>query len=264
MKKCVSSQAMSARLEMLREVRHVWLGRASNGAVRTLALLVLCSCNHFREPPPAAHARHAAIGTGVLAVPDETMEMRATVRGIVFATVQTAIGEPGWVDGRRAIIVRSRGRADGFASLFGDFSWELQSTIDLDTGVPIEDREDAEATMAGKHEHHTDAHTWSDGEQRHDIHSAVGAVRAWHSEPGLATELEVEVGGGRFTVDLADSGRETFGGKPAVRYEGRGGDQSFVTWVSDDEARVPLAFRADTEVGKVSLELVAYDVRDER
>jgi len=257
---------MNARLEVLREVRHERATRASNGAVRAIGLLVLCSCNHFGGADPAAAkaspARHAAIGTGVLAVPDEMIELRATVRGIVFATVQTAIGEPGWIGGHHAIVVRSRGRADGFASLFGDFTWELSSTIDLDTGIPIEDHEEAVATMAGQHEHHADRRTWDAGDLRHDIHSAIGAVRAWHSEPGLATELEVEVGGGRFTVDLADTARESHAGKPAVRYEGRGAGQPFVAWVSDDEARVPLGFHCNTEVGAVALELVAYDVRD--
>ncbi|HTR53706.1 MAG TPA: hypothetical protein VMJ10_23590 [Kofleriaceae bacterium] len=234
--------------------------------MRVLGLLVLCSCSHFdgQDPAPAkpSRVRHAAIGTGVLAVPDETIELRATVRGIVFATVQTAIGEPGWVGGRRAIVVRSRGRADGFASLFGDFTWELSSTIDLDSGLPIEDHEEAVATMAGQHEHHSDRRTWEAGDLHHDIHSAIGAVRAWRSEPGLATELAIEIGGGHFTADLTDVAREPHGGKPAVRYEGRGGGQPFVAWVSDDEARVPLGFHCDTELGAVALELVAYDVRD--
>ena len=104
----MSSQAMNARLEVLREVRHAEPVRASNGTVRAIGLLVLCSCNHFGGADPAAakpsRARHAAIGTGVLAVPDETIELRATVRGIVFATVQTAIGEPGWIGGHHAIV----------------------------------------------------------------------------------------------------------------------------------------------------------------
>ena len=49
-----------------------------------------------------------------------------------------------------------------------------------------------------------------------------------------------------------------------VRYEGRVADAIPVAlWLSDDTARVPLAFSAETKLGTISLELENYDVRSE-
>ncbi|HEY1557621.1 MAG TPA: DUF3108 domain-containing protein [Kofleriaceae bacterium] len=262
----VSSQAMSGRIGVTREVRCVRARSAFNGVMRTLALVVVCSCNRFVPAPPQPVTAHAeAIGSGVQAVPGEAMEFRATARGIEVGIAQTAIGRAGWIGDRHAIVVRTRATADGLVALLGEFSWELSSTIDLDAGVPIEDREQASARLiSGEHDRRDQRRTWDADDRVHDIHSAVGAVRAWHSEPGASTAFDVEVGGGRFTVSLRDAGRELHAGKPAVRYEGSAAHFPFVTWVSDDEARVPLAFHCDTELGTVAVELVAYDVVDAR
>ena len=60
------------------------------------------------------------------------MEFRVELRGITVGRVRTAIGEVGWYEGKRSIIVRTRAESDGFISLVGKVAWELQSTIDLD------------------------------------------------------------------------------------------------------------------------------------
>ena len=127
-------------------------------------------------------------------------------------------------------------------------------------GLPIEDREEASAQLAGEHEHQDHKRAWQRDDSVHDLHSAIGAIRAWHSAPGDTTTLPVELGGGHFELELTDAGRELHAGKPAVRYTGLASRQPFVAWLSDDEARVPLTFRCDTPIGAVAVDLVAYDV----
>src|SRR5258706_1965208 len=191
--------------------------------MRRAALILVCACNHLpgptKAPVKAAGGAAAELPQKPFAVPDELMEFRASLRGITLGTVQTAVGKPGWVDGRRAIIVRSRGHSEGLASLLGDIRWELQTTIDLDAGYPIDDREEAWVELAGEHEHH--AQSYAGGEQ-HDPHSLAGVLRGWHSAPGQSAEARVGVGGAHLPITLWHAGREMLAAqdKPAVRYEG--------------------------------------------
>lgn len=232
--------------------------------MRALAIIVVAACTGVpRAAPPRQRA--AALAGAVLAVPGETLEFKVTLRGIGVGIVQTAIGWPGVVDGRSAIIVRSRGKTDGLLQLLGDLTWELNSTIDLERGRPIYDVEEAWADFAGHKEHHAHEHHWEGDEQRHDIHSVVGAVRAWHSSPGDRTTFDVEVGGARFDVEMWHVGRAVVQHQPAIHYDGIAADEfAFSAWVSDDLARVPLRLTAQTKWGEISVELVDYQVPADR
>ena len=225
-------------------------------------LVALCAC----KPVPVAAPHDARPTTSPphpLAMPDETMEFLAQLGGVSVGRVQTAIGRPGWIDSRHAIIVKSRAHSEGLASLVGDIQWELSTTIDLDAGEPIEDLEEAWIDVAGSHEHHREATTWDASDQRHDVHSAIALLRGWHSTPGERATVEVGLAGGHFDVSVWDAGRELLASanKPAVRYEGRAADRfPIAIWLSDDTARVPLAFRADTKIGAITVQLTSYDV----
>jgi hypothetical protein len=232
--------------------------------MRALAVIVLVGCTGVPRAAPVT--RRATPLTGaMLAVPGETMEFEVKLRGIRVGLVQTAVGWPGVVDDHRAVIVRSRGKTDGLLGLLGDLTWELSSTVDVESGVPIEDHEQAWADFAGDKEHHESHHRWDDGEHRHDIHTAVTAIRGWRSSPGARTELEVEVGGGRFDVSMWHVGRAMAVHQPAIRYDGIAADQfPFSAWVSDDTSRVPLRFVVQTKLGEISVELVDYQIPSDR
>ncbi len=231
-------------------------------AMRALPLLAACACNHLpAAPAPAPAAAAAPEVARIFAVADETMEFRASLRGMTVGIVQTAIGKPGWVDGRRAIIVRSRGKSDGLAALLGDVVWELETTIDLDAGVPIVDREDAWISVAGEHEHHGETRAWDDERHVHDVHSLIGLLRGWHSGPGEVRGAQVALGGDELRIRVWDAGRELTAAKPAIRYDGTvWGTLPFTLWISDDAAHVPLAFRSDTPLGAVAVELTDYQL----
>src|SRR5205809_894186 len=111
--------------------------RVHHPVVRTLTLLAVCACNRLPPGAPAAVAPSPAAAAAApkpFAVPDETMEFRASLRGVTVGVVQTAIGRPGWIGERRAIIVRSRAHSEGLVSMLGEIVWELNTTIDLDAG----------------------------------------------------------------------------------------------------------------------------------
>jgi len=230
----------------------------SDPVMRTLLFAAACGCNHVPlAAPPAAGAATTDAPGHAFAVPDETMEFRASLRGITLGYFTTAVGRPGWIDQRHAIIVRSAGHSDGVASLLGDIRYELQTTVDLDAGFPISDREEAWVEFAGQHEHQTGHYA---GDHQHDPHSFAGMLRGWHSEPGNRTEARIGVGGGHFSVELWHAKTEVVAGKPAIRYDGRTHRAPFSIWISDDTARVPLAFRAESPLGTVAVDLVDYHV----
>ncbi|MEO8843814.1 MAG: DUF3108 domain-containing protein [Kofleriaceae bacterium] len=228
--------------------------------MRAVLLMVACGCNHL--PITAASAASlpepvAEPSVPAFVVPDETMSFVITFRGIQVANVQTAIGKPGWVDGRRAVIIKSLGRTEGFVGLIGDLRWELESTIDLDRGVPISDHEEAWAEFAGE-KHHDDHHgTFDDSD--HDVHSAISTLRGWHGGPKQHRNVRMQLGGGHFPIDIWRAGREVVFGRPALRFDGTAdGDVHFSIWLSDDAARVPLLCSTETELGTIAVRLVEY------
>jgi hypothetical protein len=226
------------------------------------SIVALAGCN-AALPSPAPPGQRVTVNGTSIAVAGETLEYRVQFRGMHVGTVQTAIGMPGVIDGRRAIRAHTRARTDGVIALFGEMAYELDTTIDLDTGYPIEDRERGEATFAGKTERDHSEHVWSDGDHRHDLHSAIGALRGWSSRPGERVELDVVFGGGHSAVELWPSGREAVRATPALRYTGvtsRAKKLAFTAWFSDDATRAPLAFRARTPVGDIAIDLVEYEL----
>lgn len=227
--------------------------------MRSLLVVALAGCTGVT--PVHERVRAAPLAGAVLVVPGELMEFRISLRGVTMGEVQTAIGAPGIVGGQRAVIVRSRGKTDGILKLFGDITWELTSTIDLERGQPIEDREEAWMAFAGQKDHADESHHWDPDERRHDVHSAVGVVRGWHSKPGDRSELEVVIGGAHLDVALWHVGRGFVAHEPAVRYDGIAhGEWPISVWISDDAARVPLRFVARSPWGEISVDLVDYQI----
>jgi hypothetical protein len=231
------------------------------------ALLVLalvgCAVAPAATPAPAskAVAQPPAVPLDRLhGNPGETMEFVVSLRGITVGRVLTAVGQPGWIDGRHALIVKSRATVEGMIAVFTEYIGELTTTLDLDRGVPIEMHKEEWIVFNGKRDHDEHHRTWHDNDS-HDPHSAAGVLRGWRSQPGDRGAVTMWFGGGT-SVEVLDAGRVVFpiGNRPAVRYEGKvGEDRRFTVWISDDEARVPLRMRAATKWGDISAELVHYE-----
>ena len=211
-------------------------------------------------PAPTKDAGPAAVGlVKPFGVPGEEMHFSAALRGLPIGKLVTAVGKIGWVDGHKAIIVKSRGESTGMVALLAELTYELTTTIDLDRGHAMDSREESWAVFAGEKEHELNT---LGNESRHDVHSAVAAVRAWRSVPGQVGQLSVDVGGTTVDAELRDAGHGFLvsAGEPAVRYEGLVEGRIKVTaWVSDDIARVPLRFECDIPTfGELVIELAHY------
>ena len=100
-------------------------------------------------------------------------------------------------------------------------------------------------------------------ETRHDLHSAVGVVRAWPVPPGEDLTLDLKVDGMSLDATFHEVRREAIAGHalPAMRYDGtaKGGRYKFWLWISDDLARVPLRLVAESKLGTIRIELVNYE-----
>jgi hypothetical protein len=224
--------------------------------------LLLTGCavgTHPASPVTDAGAPEVELVTP-FGIPGESMELEASLRGLSVGRVITAVGQIGVVDGKRSIIVKSRGQSTGMIALLAELTWEMTSTIDLDHGYAIASHEEMWSVLAGTKHH--ESNTQGD-ESQHDLHSAIAAVRAWRSLPGQRAKLGVSFGGSARPTELVDTshGYLVSAHQPAVRYDGIFDDEiHFVAWVSDDIARVPLRFECDLEhgIGHLVIDLVHY------
>ena len=226
--------------------------------MRGLLVVVVAGCAGVAAaPPPPVAAVHQPLGTP-LTIPGESMVYEIAFRGLRVARVQVAVGQPGWVGGRRAIIVKSRGVTDGLVALLGDLDWQLETTIDLEGGTPLRTIEEAVVTFRGK----TETNREDTADATHTVHSAITVLRGWHSAPGQVAQLELRIADARMGVEIHEAAREFLdaAGKPVVRYDGVARAKfPFKIWISDDTARVPLRMQTSTKWGAIEVELVEYN-----
>ncbi len=200
-------------------------------------------------------------GVGFQVAPEElTMDLR--LRGLSIGRLRVAVGEPGEIAGRRVVIVRSVVDSAGLLSLVKDLTWELETTLDLDSGFPIEESSRYSARVDGADERGADSRSFRAGEMLHNFHSMALAVRGWNPDDGDRVELRVNIFG-RFRVRLHMAGRayDRGFGRPVVRFDGSariGRDHAFSVLVTDDASRVPLRVEFDSELGRFSAVLIRY------
>jgi hypothetical protein len=229
--------------------------------MRAVAVLVFAGCAQGFTQAPRPDAAPSELGGHALAIPGEAMEYRVALRGITVGHVEVAVGQPGWLDGRRAIVVRSRGTSAGVVSLIGDLRWELTTSVDLASGRPIHEIEESWLQVDGEPEHHRAERDWAE-RSGFDLHAAAAALRGWRAGEGERATSEVTIDGATLEIELWEAAREYLAAahQPAVRYDGTArGKYHFRVWISDDEARVPLLLETDTRWGGVTVELVRYD-----
>jgi len=232
-------------------------------------------------------------------VPGEVMRWRVSAHGFEAAEMVLVAGEPGEVDGRNAIIVKSRASTAGVLKLVKEVTEEVTTWIDLDTTAPFY-RESFE--KEGKHEvlvksRHENAqisyeskradgteHQWTKpipaGELVHDSLSVLGLLRAWNPEEGARAYyyavMDMEVNRHIATFAGYETVHTSLGSNPAMRirvevYEAsadghvgkRLDDQRYTIWISNDSTRRPLRMEVPHRLARLSLEMVDYE-RPER
>jgi hypothetical protein len=220
----------------------------------------------FADPAPTAPGAAPVVESKApVGVPGEGIVYKVSLRGIAVGRVQVAVGEPGFVDGRPAIIVRTRATSTGLAALIGDISYDLTTTLATDTGEALEETESWDVKFAGEHEHDSHHRTLaSDGSLDRNVHAVVGQLRAWRSKLGESRDENLRLGDIHLSLALSDSGREFLASAnlPSARYMGSAqeGRYPVTMWLSDDETRVPLKLVANSKLGEIAVEMASYDI----
>lgn len=224
----------------------------------------------------------------------EQMEWKVSLRGIVGGHVQLAIGDPGVIDGRQVLIVRSRARTTGVAAMIRKVRDEVTTWVDL--GMRGPHRLEASLVFGDKrsrvevdfepaayqmlyHRRGAHAQRWRQRLPKnliaHDAHSALALVRGWRPTPG--TQAFFFAVGGRHLWHNVITYRGTgeiltpMGKRPAIRIDGiarrlnrnlsfntHKKPRSYTVWISNDDKRLPLMVTAKTEYGLIKIELVDW------
>lgn len=228
-------------------------------------------------------------------VAGETMSFELSYGGILTGRAVMAVGQPGQIEGRPILIVRSLFETAGAAKLLSAFRDNVDTQIDWATGAPVEHRARAENAERRVHaftrfegqrtliEFQREGKrklefvvTLPEGEVMHDMHSILGALRAWEPVPGSVLYFYSVSGRRVWRTELALRGSETtrtaMGLRAALRFEGVSRllehrtlepdpgkePRGMSLWLSDDAHRMPLRVIAHTEYGKFQAELVSY------
>jgi len=270
-------------------------------AVWFAPLLGAAACGSATAPPAALVTPSAttgppqALGVGrPFFHPDEQMSWEVRVHGILVGEASLAVGQPGEIDGRPAVLVTSRVESAGLVGLVKQVRDQVTTAIDIERSAPL--RVDGDLTFGDKHvvvSTHFDASGYQldvsrdgappihryqrmpAGQPVYDSHSVMSRLRGWDAEPG--TQAYFYVVGGRFLwrnmvqLSARETVRTVLGTFPALRFDGvatRVTDglavalgkkpRSYTVWMSDDEDRVPLRVVAHTELGDLEVELVHY------
>ncbi len=242
-------------------------------------------------PQPPVAASEPTTGLGLY--PGEAMSFEVHLAGVLAGEAQLAVGEIGDVDGRQAIVVRSRAATAGAAALVKKISDEAITTIDVETGHPLNlesvvenngKRTVAKAKFSGtsakvSYQRTGEAEKTSTirlpKETLLDAHTAMAKLRGWKGARG-DTQTVYVIGGRRlWRIDVTHAGSDTIGtaqgnrrvvmfqgksyrAKPNMEVESTKPARSFSVWLSDDGDRVPLRVSASTELGEIVMELTEY------
>lgn len=277
------------------------MNRRSATFAVALAALVVSACSGAAPTYKAADEVVAPPGPPVplevarpFFIAGEQMDWKLSLRGIVGGHAQLAVGQPGNIDGRNVVIMRSRVESTGVAALIKKVSDDVKSWLDVD-GASTR-RMEAELRFGKKrsrvevdfyrggydmmyHRRGRMARRWKQrlpaGLVAHEAHSVLAMLRAWHPADG-AKAYFFAVGGRRIWYNVVQyKGKGTvltsMGKRPAVRVEGvarrlyrslrfnkKKKPRYYTLWISDDEQRLPLLLTAKTEYGQVKVELVSY------
>jgi len=245
--------------------------------------------NHVPTAPTAAlPAAHTAV------IPGERFTWSVSMLGFEAGELVMAAGQPGDIDGRKVVIMRSRSQSRGVAALVKSEVDDVTVWLDVDSGHPLyhqaiaqigNSTEEVEVHYApgqfdvreqvDKRET-VQTQTLPEGGIGHDLTSALMALRGWQASPGDRVTLDVlretRIWQTHVQYGGEDSVKIAIGRFPAIRLDGvsrrleRSGaieegkePRHFSIWLSDDASRVPLLIAAKTDLGDVRMELVEYE-----
>ncbi len=281
--------------------------RASSPGCAPVILLLLCGCvagcgGGYKSADSAATvsdeplaAPHPLVVAAPFFIPGEQLRWEISMHGIAGAESVLVVGEPGMVDGRRVIIVKSRALTSGLVQIVSEVKEENTTWIDLAECRPtyrhgnenyggdrrvIETRFYTGEVVFDAKRPGKPAYSWKrklpPGHFAHDVHSIMGLLRAWEPVAGqrfFFYSITDEILR-RHTVHLAgyDNVTTDLGTFAAIRLDvevhdtnkadgslaARNREQDYTMWLSRDATRMPLRMKVFHRLGRIELELVGY------
>jgi len=260
-------------------------------ALAAAGALALAAAPAWSEAPTRASLNAAIKSPRIPA--EESWVWRLSIRGLPVGSLVAASGRPGKVDGRRVIISQFQVKTSGLAAVVSGVDDAFTTHVDLDTGLPLQQRTDVakgkwrEVDFHGGgsfdivryHEFEKEPvrrQTLPRAAHPYDFTTLVHAMRSL-DQPGKRYSLLFYASTRIWKTELTVVGRETvstpLGRRRAVRIEGRmkrtgrdfkidsAKERRFVAWISDDKNRVLLEMKAKTEYGDLRLSLMEYRQR---
>ncbi len=289
----------------MRAVRQLGFGGAG-----ILALFLFASCGAGASAPLAVESIALPKLPAVtikpqktLFIPGENMSFEISLRGVLGGTAVVAVGQPGYMDGTSAIVIRSRVQSAGVIAAIKQVRDEIVTWVDLETGVVMKHEAaskfgDKEAIIASNFGSGKPGPFPLDYQRKgkanmtvvqalpkealaFDIHAILGLLRAMDVEDGDTESFFLLSGRRLWRSSLEVGAHETIktatGRHPAIRFDGVAqrvnralGDvkkkkpRNYSVWLSDDANRLPLLVMATTEYGDLRVELVEYTRPDQR
>lgn len=228
----------------------------------------------------------------------EVLEAQLSLDGVVAGRGSLRVGKRCLADGKTALPIETDSGSSGIATLLSDASAETWGLIDLDNNGPLEGRWDItngekrsllelDYRSGGYRVHQIRYEPEKDPKHirrrvdlpieqvPHDGHSFLGYLRRWEPQDGERGYLYVTMGRGLYRADLVFAGRDSIitpqGSQEAFRIDGVAsrlsektmkplarGERPFSLWISADERRTPLRIIIDTDITKISVDLVRY------
>ena len=268
----------------------------------SLALAVGCgasaSANLEAEAPAQLGPPTPLVVERPFYIPGEVMRFELSLHNIVGGEAILAVGQPGKVEGRDVIVVRSQSKSAGVAALFKEVSDDVTTWVDLVSGKPTQLVADVkfgakealiETSFSGRRPGRFDIDYTRRGRGKrtvmqqmpnagtYDGHSVLGVLRAWAPPTGTQSYFYVLAGKRLWSNEVKVAGREKIttklGHRNAIKIEGiawrldrrlarvkNKKSRSYTIWISDDEQRLPIRVSAQTEYGEVKVELVNHTV----
>ncbi len=228
----------------------------------------------------------------------EVLEAQLSLDGVMAGKGSLRVGKRCIADGKPVLPVNTESGSSGLLSLLADAEAETWGLIDLDTNAPLESRWDVtngekrsllelDYRAGGYRVHQIRYEPEKDPKHSrrrvelpieqvpHDAHSFLGYLRRWQPQDGERGYLFVTVGRGLYRADVVFAGRDSIvtpqGSQEAFRIDGVAtrisdrtlqevarGERPFSLWISTDDRRAPLRIVIDTDITKISVDLVRY------
>ncbi len=232
----------------------------------------------------------------------ESMKVEVFLDDVLAGRGELHAGSPCKLGGQTLIPVATSAESTGLARLIQSAKADTAGLIDLETSFPVEARSDStigkdrglaevmfsKSIFDFRHTRFRDEGNKINVDEirlpieqtPHDGHSALGYLRNWRPAPGTHGFLYAVYGRHPWKADLVFAGpellRTAHGDAKVVRIDGVAEKligrslvvaegvpkRPFTMWFSDDERRAPLRILIETNLAKITIELVAYKRTD--